>query len=151
MKNSFFHFYLCGILKYIAKHEGDAEKDLKLLGADICEKIVLINDIGQDFDVDSLIFRIAYTILPLLYSTERMVEVSTNQINTYFLFENMPVFGGDSSSNDFIFSETIISGFIEAVFAFSGFKAKVTVYGCPKKEAPNRVVYEIVIAESPEE
>lgn len=141
MKDALLQFYLCGLFSLIGN--GDLESELKSIGADIGQRIVLLEDFKRECDIDSLLYKITYTLLPALYKSERLIEKSRTEKETYFLYENSPLFSRYSSNSDVFCSEAVVSGMLEDVLRSSGFNYVVTAYSVPKKELPDRIVYKI--------
>lgn len=145
MRDDLLQFYLCGALRYILKSGKEPEDELKTLGRDMGKRIVLIRDFRRDDDIDSLIYRVAYTLLPSLYQTERIVEISESQSDTYLLYESSSMFNRYGPHHGSFCSSSLVAGVIEEVLACSRFNSLVTAYNLPTPEQPSRVVYAIRI------
>lgn len=145
MRDDLLQFYLCGALKYIARGKNDPEDELKALGRDMGKRMVLIQDFRRENDIDSLIYRVAYTLLPSLYQTERLIEICEDQRDTYLLYEASPIFNRRASCHESFCSDSLIAGAIEEVLRCSGFNSLVTAHNLPIQGQPNRVVYAIKV------
>lgn len=146
MKDDLLQFYLCGTLKYILRNGREPEGELKALGHDMGKRIVLVQDFKKEKDMDALMYRIAYTLLPGLYQAERIIEVCEDQNDTYFLYEASSIFNRRASCHDAFCSDSVIAGVIEEVLRCSGFGSLVTAHNLPISGQPNRVVYEVKIS-----
>jgi hypothetical protein len=74
MQNTFLKHYLCGIIGYLKDNNCDTEKELNSLGKDIGKRFALLNDFKIDNDLNSLIYRIVFEFLPIMYEAERQIE-----------------------------------------------------------------------------
>lgn len=138
MKDFLLRYYLCGAIKYLKNT--DIEERLKSIGKDMANKIVLVYDFKIDNDVESLLFRITFDLLSIIYKTKRTIEKSEIK-NVYYLIEQDPLFDLYNSSEN-ICIESLFSGIIENILEFSGFSSKVTAH---KYSGENKIVYEIQI------
>lgn len=144
MKNLFIKYELCGLVKYLQKEGNDElERELKAIGGDIAQRIAIMKSFKRDKDIDSLVYRITFDLLPCLYSTERYIEKGKDPEILFYIYEHDPVFA------DFIYDEhqfcasSVIAGIIEMILAISGFKCQVLAYNCPDTNEKRQIVYTI--------
>ncbi len=136
----FTKYYFCGVFKYIRKgNKLDLEKELNLIGRDIGQRMVLLTHFKRDFELESLLYRIVFTLLPCLYPAERIIEKSKNSTVMFYIYENDAAF--DDCTDQSACASSIISGVIEIVLEISGFDFLVSAYKSANED--KRVIYMI--------
>jgi len=144
MKNLFLKYELCGLLRYL-QNEGktELEAELKALGGDIAQRIVLLTHFKRDRDIDSLVYRIAFTLLPGLYYAERLIEKGKEHPRQFYIYESDPVLEDFSYGEAAFCASSVVAGIIEMAVGISGFKCQVLAYNCPDGESGRKIVYSI--------
>lgn len=149
MKSLFMRYELCGLLRYLQK-EGrpDLESDLKEIGRDIGQRIALLARFKRDRDLNSLLYRIVFVLLPSLYQADRSIEKGDEKFPVY-IHEAGPVFNDPSHESSSFCASAVIAGVIEVVLEISGFKLKVLAYNYAAADGKRTVVY--TVGREPEE
>lgn len=147
MREEFFKYAYAASWNYIRKSD-DLECELKEIGYDMGKRMLILKNFKPDQNVESLLYRLAYILLPSFYETERVLEKSDTDRNTYLLTENSPLINQHVSLPEECASFTcdaIFAGAIESVLMASGFPSDVTAHNVESISHPNKVVYVIKI------
>lgn len=129
MKNIFLKYYFCGVLKYIQKgNENDYEKELNLIGKDIGQRIALLYHFKREKEIESLLYKLVFTLLPSIYQANRRIEKSSDPKILYYIYENEPIFEDFNYKDQLFCPSSIIAGVIEVLLEISGFNFKVIAY-----------------------
>lgn len=148
MREEFFKYAYAASWGHVRGRGDDLECELKGVGYDMGKRMLILRSFKPDQDVESLLYRLAYILLPSFYETERVLEKSDTDRNTYLLTESSPLLNQYVSLPDEHASFTcdaIFAGAIESVLMASGFSSDVTAHNVESISHPNKVVYVIKI------
>ena len=93
----------------------------------------------REKELESLLYRLVFTLLPCLYQAERVIEKSNNSAILFYIYETDPTFD-DLDDQSFCVS-TLTGGVIEIILEISGFNYEVVTYNCIKEK--KGIVYTI--------
>lgn len=148
MRQELFKYLFAGVMAHLAERHGDPEAVLKEIGYDMGKKLLILERKRQEDDLEALLYWIAYVLLPSLYETDRVLERSSAEHNTFFITENNPLMNKYISlpgENSAFTCDAIFAGVIESILVASEFRATVTAHNVESIPHPDRVIYVIKI------
>ncbi|ELA41005.1 uncharacterized protein VICG_01964 [Vittaforma corneae ATCC 50505] len=149
MKSLFTKYFICGLFKYLQKGDGGKlEQQLSFLGRDIGQRIALLTRFKRDRDLDSLVYRIVFVLLPCLYPADREIAKGEDPALPFYIHESSPAFEDFDYQDPSFCASAVVAGIIEMVLEISGFEFQVLAYNCQNGDEKKKVVYTIGIKTS---
>lgn len=148
MREELFKYAYAASWDYVRSEQDDLECELKEIGYDMGKRMLILKNFRPETSIESLLYRMAYILLPSFYESERILEKSDTDRNTYLLTENSPLMNQYVSLPSECASFTcdaIFAGAIESILRASGFSSEVTAHNVESLPYPNKVVYIIKI------
>ena len=148
MKEEFLKYLFVGLQDYLAGGHSDLEGALKEIGYDMGKRMLILKNFRQESSLEALLYSVAFVLLPSFFETERLLEKSDTDENTYLLTENCPLMNRHVSLPAECSSFTcdaIFAGAIESILRASGFRADVTAHNVESVVHPDKIVYVIKV------
>lgn len=145
---TFLNFLTSEIIQNEILEKKDVEKALHHTGKLIGMKLLEIFEFRRDNDLNNLIYRIVFNLLPMIYETNRKVDRFKDSNMNFIITELNPIFGKFISlpqNNKDFSADAMIAGVIEGAICASGFICKVTAYKSPEDNQRVRTVYYLEI------
>lgn len=146
MKSAFINNYLCEVLRFLQNHsQEDLEREVNDVGKDIGRRLAMILDFHVEDDLNSLIYRIVFELLPQLFQAERRIEaMENNPDNIIFLvYETKDFLKLSSSAESSFCSSSLIAGIIEAILRIFDSKLDVVAHNPGQNDNVNQVIYAV--------
>lgn len=141
MKNLLIRHFFCGLHRYLQKaSSAGLEQDLTLVGRDIGQRIALQTRFKRDKDLDSLVYRIVFVLLPCLYQADREIGKGDDPALLFYIYESSPALEDFGSQDASFCASSVVAGVIEVVLEISGFNLQVLAYSCQNER---KVVYTV--------
>lgn len=154
MKEDFLRYFYAGVWNHLAEEQKSIEGGLKEIGYDMGKRMMIIRNFRPEASIEALLYRIVFILLPSFYETERMLEKSSSEKNTFLVTENRPLMNRCISLPAEYASFTcdaVFAGVIESILRASGFMADVTAHNVPSPGLPKKIVYVVKLACEEEE
>ncbi|KAH9410656.1 putative transport protein particle protein [Ordospora pajunii] len=139
-------YLVCGMVEYFMENAGDTEERLKEIGYEVGIRMLEVHGFEREVYVPTLLYRIAFDLLPHVNTSDRRIEKSNPSDGVYLLMDMDGAFSRFMSvpqSWDGFSADSVVCGFVEAAFAASGHQANVVVFPSPTERYPNRIVFQI--------
>ncbi|KAI4292060.1 trafficking protein particle complex subunit 5 [Pancytospora philotis] len=148
MREELMKYMYTVVWENILRRDRDLEQALKEIGYSMGKLMVIMKGFKPEADLDALLYRTAYNFLPLFHESERVLQQSEEDRNTYYIAESTPLMTRYVSLPEeqcSICCDSIFAGAIEFVLKASGFASEVVAHNTGTASCPDRVTYEIRI------
>lgn len=140
------NYMICALIEDLRENNEDIEIEMKKVGHILGRSLLEYLEFHREIDLQSLLYKITYTLLDKLHPSSRKLEASTESKNEFFIYEYEPMYSKHVSLpddwKDFC-PESIVCGVIEYSLLASGFDCVVDGYVRPTEKYPDTVVYHI--------